>query len=122
MKELISKLYITEGCVGDIEHNKYVDILVKDIPENDLNKIILTNFQGNWKTGRWIFNVYTKDELQKLNVIMRTKVEDTKIKRMAKLLNHFCRGSHWNVIFNSNKIEKWTNIFHDYITKGNNNG
>lgn len=122
MKESISKLYITEGCVGDIEHNKYIDILVKDIPDNELNRKIINEFVTKWKTGHWIFNIYTKDELQKMNVIMRSKNEATKIKRMANLLNQFCKGSHWHVLFNSSKINTWAEIFHDYITKGNNNG
>ena len=117
MKEIIKSLYIEPLCLGDIDHNKYIDILVKDIAENEFNKIVISEFKGNWKTGHWIFNLYTKDELRKLNVIMRTKVEKTKIKRMANLLNQFCRGTHWHVLFNKDKINTWTEIFYDYAMK-----
>ena len=119
MKEIIKSLYIEPLCSGDIIHNKYIDILVKDIAENEFNKIVISEFKGNWKTGHWIFCIYTKDELRRFNVIMRTKVEKTKIKRMANLLNQFCRGTHWHALFNKYKINTWTEIFYDYAVKHN---
>ena len=40
MNNWLDKLYIKTDsmCVGDLQHNEYMDILVKDIQENDSNK------------------------------------------------------------------------------------
>lgn len=120
MKSIISKLYIkTESmCVGDNMHNEYIDLLVKDIPYNESNKIIIEYFsKGNWHTGHWIFDIYTKEELRSLNVIMRTKNKNTLTKRIIRLTSKLSEGNPYTLMLERNKIIGLTDLLQRFAIK-----
>lgn len=120
MKELINKLYIHNDsmCVGDNWHNEYMDILVKDIPYNECNEHIIKYFSNtNWKTGHWVFDFITKEEMRKLNTIMRTKTKETLSKRLKNFVSHLIDGDHYSLMLNRKKIESLSNLLTEYATK-----
>lgn len=116
----IQNLYIktNDMCVGDHMHNDYMDILVKDIPHTKYNQIIIDYFaQPNWKTGHWVFDIFNKEELRKLNVIMRTKNKVTLNKRIQNLLNSMLSGHPISVLLDKNKIESLSNTLEIFAKK-----
>jgi len=120
MDQMIEKLYIKTNsmCVGDNWHNEYMDILVKDIPDNEANKIIIEYFsKSNWKTGHWVFDFTTKEEMRKLNTIMRTKTKETLRKRIINFINHLMDGDHYSLMLNSKKIEGLSDLLSKFAVK-----
>ena len=114
----ISKLYITKDlCVGDRYHNDYIDILINHIDINECNEIILKAFEKNWHTGYWVYDSYTKEELRRLNTIMRTKDKNTLLKRIENFINYIGRGTPYTVMLNRNKIEHMLEVLEKFAIK-----
>lgn len=110
---LIQRLKIQDvGCVGDIEHNKYIDVLTNNILDTNVSGLILSQFKGEYKTGNWIYTQMTKEELRKLNTIMKTKNFDTLCKKMDNYLNYLQRGTIYSVMFKSSTILAFRDLFH----------
>lgn len=105
----IQNLYIktNDMCVGDRYHNDYMDILVQNIEVNECNSIILEAFNRNWKTGNWVYDSYTKEELRRLNVIMRTKSKQTLLTRIKGFIEYISKGCPYTLLLNQRKIEFW---------------
>lgn len=102
---LIQKLKIQDvKCVGDIEHNKYIDILTNNILDSNISHLILSQFKGGYKTGNWIFGYMTKEELRRLNTIMKTKDFNILCKKMDSFLKYLQRGSIYNLLFKKSMI------------------
>ena len=115
----ISKLYITKDlCVGDRYHNDYIYILINHIDIDECNEIILKAFEKNWHTGYWVYDSYTKEELRRLNTIMRTKDKNTLLKRIENFINYIGRGTPYTVMLNRNKIECRQLIHGDFLKVG----
>lgn len=109
---LIQRLKIQDvGCVGDIEHNKYIDVLTNNILDTNVSRLILSQFKGGYKTGNWIYTQMTKEELRKLNTIMKTKNFDTLCKKMDNYLNYLQRGTIYGIMFKSSTILAFRDLF-----------
>lgn len=109
---LIQRLKIQDvGCVGDMEHNKYIDVLTNNILDSNISHLILSQFKGEYKTGNWIFTQMTKEELRKLNTIMKTKNFDTLCKKMDNYLNYLQRGTIYSIMFKSLTISAFKDLF-----------
>ena len=105
------KIKDKELCVGDIQHNDYIDILTKDILDSNVSEIILNKFIRNYKTGDWISHYFTKMELSKLNAIMKTKNINTLKNKADSFISYLYRGTVYSFIFNSDKINIFNDIF-----------
>lgn len=118
MNLIIPNLYITnDTCLGDRYHNQYIDVLVRKIEENECNNIILHAFEKNWHTGCWVYETYTKGELQRLNVIMRTKDKETLLKRIESFIKFINRGCPYTLLLNRRKIEYMLEILENFSRK-----
>lgn len=120
MNNWLDKLYIKTDsmCVGDLQHNEYMDILVKDIQENDSNKIIIEYFsKPNWKTGNWVFDLYSKEELRSLNVIMRTKNKKTLTTRIIRFISKLNDKHPYTLMLEKNKIIGLTDMLGAFSIK-----
>lgn len=101
------KFIIPEKCAGDILHNKYVDILLEDITFDKFQTEFLRLFfhPGTYKTGDWLFNSWTKKELQKINTILKYhKHVRTIPQKISRLKEEFTRGSWACQLLNKSKL------------------
>lgn len=108
-------LITNANCVGDHEHNSYMEILLDKIEFDDQQQDFLKRFfrVNHYSTGNWIFNDWTKKELKKLNTILRFyknhKTLPAKISRFqaeldrgciySAMLNNYAHGAvikYWN--------------------------
>lgn len=92
IKELIEKLYCPESILpGRKKSNEYLDILFKDLTdlENSRFITILQCISDQMDYYFWPHNVFTKVEYRHLNIYLKAKKLDKRLKKINELKNHW---------------------------------
>ena len=99
---------IPERCLGDIEHNKTIDLLFDGIDRREVNcKVMLDRLIRALADHphTWILNVIHKDDARRLNAIMKAKTTKTFKKRLEAYEDKLKHGTHYGMLFNKELIQ-----------------
>lgn len=114
-------LITSANCVGDYEHNDYVEILLDKVDFDKQQCDFLSKFfrPGRYSTGNWLFNDWTKKELKKLNTILRFyKNHKTLPAKIQRFQNELDRGCIYAAMLNNYAHGNITTYWLDYLEGG----
>lgn len=109
------------NCVGDYEHNNYVEILLNKLEFDPVQTDFLQKFFGSnhYSTGNWIFDIWTKKELKKVNTILRFyKNHKTLPSKISRFQQEFDRGCIYSAFLNNHAKGGVIKYWNDYLNKG----
>lgn len=91
-------------CIGDVNHNYLCGLIITACPKEISGKVFsLIETECDKREFRWIQNLFSKTEINKLCTLLKSKSIKTLLKRELNLLNYFTRNP-FQTILNKEKI------------------
>ncbi len=91
-------------CIGDVNHNYLCGLLIAACPKEISSKVFsLIEAECDKRKFRWIQDLFSKTEINKLCALLKSKSVKTLLKRELNLLNYFTRNP-FQAILNKEKI------------------
>src|SRR5690554_3164975 len=88
-------------CLGDKWHNESVERLFVGVDKRcKAYKKVTAILKTDNNNQRWLQNCLTVEEIQKFNALMKSKTEQTAVKRAKKIMERLAFGTYGGHIFN----------------------